>query len=216
MSFTVYVDQDQLDAARKSLAYIANGYERATMRAANYAAARTKTATVKKLISLITADPNRIRDSVAVRRATLYKPNAVLDIYGKAIYLFRFDVTFMYPTVKDGVTANIFKSGGGALHLKHAFVTKVQSGSDANPGPNHWGVFSRKGPKRRATRGNYVGQMRQPLVQHFGPTSAKVIEKTPGVQQELMELGADRYTAELDRQVDLLFRQEYGVDPPED
>jgi hypothetical protein len=210
------VDQDQLSAASKALSYIANGYERATMRAANYAAARTKTETTKQLMKLITADPNRIKDSVNVRRATLSKPAAVLDIYGKAITLFRFDVSFMYPTVTGGVKANIFKAGGSPLQLDHAFIAKVKSGSDQNPGPNHWGVFSRRGPPRRMTRGNYIGQVKQPLVQHFGPTSAKVIEKTPGVQQKIMEFGAAKFVQELDRQVGLLFKQEYGIDPPED
>lgn len=208
MSFTVTLDPAQLSAAQDALAYIRNGYPRAVMRAGNYAAARTKTATYKKLTALITADPDRIKDSLTTQRATMNNLVAVLNIAGKAIPLFRFDVSFMYPTVSGGVTAKIFKAGGAPLKLEHAFIAKMQSG--------RVGVFSRQGPKRAMTRGNYVGQMKQPIVEHFGPHATRVFEQTPGVEKELMGFGAERYLAELDRQVKLMFKQEYGVEPPED
>lgn len=196
MSFTVTVDQDKLNSAKSALQFIGNGYQRATMRAANYAAARTKTATSKKLISLLTADAQRIRDSLTVQRATLAHNTSVLDVSGRAIPLFRFDVAFMYPTVKGGVTAKIFRTGIPPTHLKHAFVAKMKSG--------HVGVFSRETPARR------------PLQEHFGPNAARAFEKTPGVEGQLMGYGAEQYLNELDRQVALLFKQEYGVDPPEE
>ena len=190
MSSSITLDPAQLSAAQDALAYIRNGYPRAVMRAGNYAAARTKTATYKKLTSLITADPDRIKDSLTTQRATLSNLVAVLNIAGKAIPLFRFDVSFMYPTVSGGVTAKIFKTGAAPLVLKHAFVAKMKSG--------RVGVFSRQGPKRAMTRGNYVGQMKQPIVEHFGPHATRVFEQTPGVDKELMDFGAERYLAELD------------------
>ena len=196
MSFSITLDPAQLSAAQDALAYIRNGYPRAVMRAGNYAAARTKTATYKKLTSLITADPDRIKDSLTTQRATLSNLVAVLNIAGKAIPLFRFDVSFMYPTVSGGVTAKIFKTGAAPLVLKHAFVAKMKSG--------RVGVFTRDTQKRL------------PITESFGPHATRVFEQTPGVDKELMDFGAERYLAELDRQVKLLFEQEYGVEPPED
>lgn len=196
MSWTVAMDQAQLNAAQDLLKYISGGYERAVMRAANYAADRTRTATSKKLKALLTADPERIDKSLARKRATLSNPAAILAITGNSIPLFRFDVSFMYPTVSGGVTAKVYKSGGETLALKHAFIAKFKSG--------HVGVFTRKGKERF------------PIEEHFGPHAARAFEKTPGVEGELMTLGADRFTSELDRQVGLLFKQEYGVDPPDD
>jgi hypothetical protein len=196
VSFTVTLDPSQLSAARDALQYVGNGYQRATMRAANYAAARTKTATGKKLIALLTADAQRIKDSLMVKRATLANNTSVLDITGKAIPLFRFDVAFMYPTVKGGVTAKMFKTGIAPTHLKHAFVAKMKSG--------HVGVFSRE------------TDARFPLREHFGPNAARAFEKTPGVENELVGFGGEQYLKELDRQVTLLFKKEYGIDPPED
>lgn len=208
MSWTVAVDQAQLNAAQDLLKYIGGGYERAVMRAANYAADRTRTATSKKLKALLTADPERIDKSLKRDRATLSSPTAVLNIMGKTIPLFRFDVSFMYPTISGGVTAKVYKSGGQPLELKHAFIAKMQSG--------HVGVFHREGSPRRMNKGNYEGQVKQPIIEHFGPHAARAFEKTPGVEGELMTLGADRFVSELDRQVGLLFKQEYGVDPPDD
>jgi len=195
MSWTVAIDQGQLTSAQNALKYIGGGYNRAVMRAANYAADRTRTATSKKLKALLTADPERIDKSLARQRANLANPVAVLNITGNSIPLFRFDVSFMYPTGSGGVTAKIYKSGA-PLPLKHAFVAKFKSG--------HVGVFTRK------------GKPRVPVEEHFGPHAARAFEKTPGVENELMTLGADRFTSELDRQVGLLFKQEYGVDPPDD
>lgn len=196
MSWTVAVDKQQLASAQDALKYISGGYNRAVMRAANYAADRTRTATAKKLKALITADPERINDSLSRGKANLANPTAVLYITGKPINLFRFDVSFMYPTVTGGVTANVYKGGEPPLKLKHAFVAKMKSG--------HVGIFHRTTAKRT------------PLDEHFGPHAARVFERTPGVEGELMALGADRFTSELDRQVGLLFKQEYGVDPPDD
>lgn len=196
MSFSVTLDPAQLAATQDALAYIRNGYPRAVMRAGNYAAARTKTATNKKLVGLITADPDRIKKSLNTRKATLSNPVAILDIDGKSIPLFRFDVSFMYPTVSGGVTAKIYKTGAAPLILKHAFVAKMKSG--------HVGVFHRTSKSRR------------PIKEHFGPHATRVFEQTPGVDRELMAFGAEQYLNELNRQTGLLFKQEYGVDPPEE
>jgi hypothetical protein len=196
MSFTIALDQAQLDSLQSSLNFMGNGFPRAQMRSANYAADRTKTATYRRLIALITADTNRVKDSLTVTRATLATGTSVLNITGKAIPLFRFDVSFMYPTVTGGVTAKIFKLGAAPTVLKHAFVAKMKSG--------HVGVFSREGKNR------------YPLQEHFGPNASRVFERTPGVESDLMTLGAEKYLDELNRQIGLLFTKEFGIDPPEE
>ena len=113
--------------------------------------------------------------------------DAAEDIAGQPIPLFRFDVAFLYPTVRGGVTARIYQSGGGRLHLKHAFVAKLRSG--------HYGVFSR------------TGKPRLPISEHHGPNAATAFERTPGAEAEIIAESADKLLSEFDRQVDLLLRQ---------
>ncbi len=211
MSWTVAMDQGQLNDVRSLLANIPKGYNRAVMRAANYAADRTKTAVSKKLKALITADPYYIDKSLRKVRAVIADPEArlVVNPSGDSIPLFRFDVSFMFPTVSGGVTANIFKDGVQPLHLRHAFVAKMRSG--------HVGVFERSGPKVKMGGGsNYAGQYKQPIKEAFGPHPARVFERTPGVEKELLDIAADRFASELMRQAELLYKQEFGADPPED
>jgi hypothetical protein len=209
VKITVAIDQAQLDDLKDRLAFIKHGYERAVVRAMNYAANQAKSATQKKVADLLTADPDRIKESMTVRKATFTQLSAVLNIRGQPIPLFRFDVTFMYPTVTGGVTAQPFR-GGKSLPLKHAFVAKVPSGSSAAPGPNHWGVFSRQGEKRRMTRGRYAGQVRQPIVEHFGPHVATVFAQTPGLEAEIMQLAAEKFAHEVVRQAEFLIQKELG------
>ena len=210
MSWAVAMNQDQLNDVRSLLQYVERGYERAVMRAANYAADRTKTAVSKRLKQLITADPWYIDRSLKKQRAVLADPKARLHVNagGQSIPLFRFDVSFMYPTVTGGVTANIFKAGGAPLKLKHSFIAKMQSG--------HVGVFQRKGAKVKMGRGNYAGQYKQPIVELFGPHPARIWEQTPGFEEALMAFAGERFSQELMRQAELLYTQEYGVDPPND
>ena len=210
MSWTVTVDQAQLNDVQSLLQYVERGYERAVMRAANYASARTGTAISKRLKQLITADPWYIDRSLRRERAVLADPKARLFVNanGQSIPLFRFDVSFMYPTVKGGVTANIFKAGGTPLKLRHAFIAKMQSG--------HVGVFQREGEKVKMGRGNYAGEYKQPIVELFGPHPARIWEQTPGFESALMTFAGERFSQELMRQAELLYTQEYGVDPPDD
>lgn len=192
-TFSVSANPAQLADIQDRLAFIKAGYPRAMMRAANYAAARTKTATAQQLKRLITADPERIDNSLSTARATLGKPTAIFHIIGRAIPLFRFDVAFMYPTVTGGVTATIFKTGGAPLVLKHAFVARMKSG--------HTGVYQR------------TGKNRTPIQEHFGPHAARLFEKTPGVEKMLMDNGAEKFLSELGRQADYLIAKELGRDP---
>jgi hypothetical protein len=209
MRLTVDLDQGDLDDLRERLAFIKGGWERAMVRAMNTAASQARTRMVVRARAILTADPERIDASLLVKKATYGERTAKLHISGLRMPLFRFDVSFMYPTIEGGVTAKTLQ-GGSPLVLKHAFVTKVLSGSDDNPGPNHWGVFSRRGEKRRMTRGRYVGEMRQPIVEHFGPNIATVFEKTPGLESEIMQLAADKFAQEAARQAEFLIQKSLG------
>ena len=209
MRITVEMDQAQLDDLQERLAFIKGGWERAVVRAMNTAASQAKTRTALRAKAILTADPERIEAALVIKKATYGARSAKLHISGRRIPLFRFDVSFMYPTVEGGVTAKTLQ-GASPLVLKHAFVTKVLSGSDDNPGPNHWGVFSRRGEKRRMTRGRYAGEIRQPIVEHFGPNIATVFEKTPGLEAEIMQLAADKFAAEAARQAEFLIQKSLG------
>ena len=209
MKITVEMDQAQLDDLRDRLAFIKGGWERAVVRAMNYGASQARSKTAERSRSVLTADRDRIEASLLVKKATYGARSARLHIYDLPIPLFRFDVSFMYPTVEGGVTAKTLQ-GGTPLALKHAFVTKVPSGSVDHPGVSHWGVFSRRGPKRRMTKGNYIGQLRQPIVEHYGPSVATVFEKTPGLEAEILQWAAKRFAYEAARQAEYLIQKAQG------
>ena len=209
MRLTVDLDRAELEDLRERLAFIQGGWERAMVRAMNTAASQARTRMVVRSRAILTADPERVDASLLVKKATYGDRSAKLHISGLPIPLFRFDVNFMCPTIEGGVTAKTLQ-GGSPLVLKHAFVTKVLSGSDDKPGPNHWGVFSRRGEKRRMTRGRYTGEMRQPIVEHFGPNIATVFERTPGLEAEIMQLAADKFADEAARQADFLIQKSLG------
>lgn len=195
MTLTVQIPPGQIASAKELLSGIKDGYPRAMTRALNYGASQAKSLTAKQLKALITADPERIDKSLSVSKANYSKLTAVFNIAGRAIPLFRFDVAFMYPTISGGVTANIFKSGGARLALKHAFVAKFKSG--------HVGVYSR------------IGKNRFPIKEHFGPNAAQAFEKTPGVEAEIIDQSAMKFEKEFLRQVDFILAQSQGNDPPE-
>lgn len=209
MSWTVEIDQDQLVSVQKLLSNIQYGYNRAVQRAANYASDRTKTEIVRKLRALLTVDPDTIQNSMRKTKAVLADTRARLTLNpsGLPVRLFLYDWTAQIPTTYGGVTVHIFKTGA-PLVLKHAFIARMQSG--------HVGVFQREGPKRWMRRGNYAGEYKQPIVEKFGPHIARIFEQTPGMEQALLEFGAEKFAGELMRQAELLYKQEYGVDPPED
>lgn len=208
-AWTVEANPAQIADVQALLANVEKGYNRAVQRAANYASDRTKTEIVRKLKALLTADPDTIQNSLRKTRALLASPTAKLTLNptGGSVRLFLYDWTAQVPTTKGGVSVQIFKAGPPLL-LKHAFIAKMQSG--------HRGVFMREGPKRKMGRGNYADEYKQPIVEKFGPHMARIFEQTPGIEQALLEFGAEKFAGELMRQAELLYKQEYGVDPPDD
>jgi hypothetical protein len=112
-----------------------------------------------------------------------------LQIFDQPIPLFRFDVSFMFPTVEGGVTAKTLQ-GESPLTLKHAFVAKMATG--------HVGVFSRRGKERL------------PIQEHYGPSVATVFEKTPGLEAEILQLAAEKFAQEAARQAAYLIQKELG------
>lgn len=215
MSFSVQIPPGQIASAQELLKFIDNGYPRAMTRALNVGAASAKAKTFRALKAHMTAAPTRIRDSLSVTRATYGRLGATMRTTGDAIKLIYFDVTASYPTKLGGVSATLFTGGGGAVRLKHAFLARVNAGDGSDGNAQHLGVFIRKGPPRRMTRGRYIGQMRQPIVESFGPNSATALLRTPGLADEITAEAAEKFLKEFDRQVDLLLSLTQGTDPPE-
>ena len=189
MKLSVEMDQAQLDDLRERLAFIKGGWERTVVRAMNYGASQARSKTAERSRSMLTADRERIEASLLIKKATYGARSARLHIYDLPIPLFRFDVSFMYPTVEGGVTAKTLQ-GGSPLALKHAFVAKMSSG--------HVGVFSRKGKERL------------PIQEHFGPSVATVFEKTPGLEAEILQWAAERFAYEAARQAEYLIQKAQG------
>ena len=147
MRITVEMDQAQLDDLKERLAFINGGWERAVVRAMNTAASQARTRTAQRAKAVLTADPERIEQSLLVKKATYGARSARLHIYDQPIPLFRFDVSFMFPTIEGGVTAKTLQ-GESPLTLKHAFVAKMSNG--------HVGVFSRRGKNAYRSRNTMV------------------------------------------------------------
>ena len=189
MKLTVAMDQAQLDDLKERLAFIKGGWERAVVRAMNTAASQARTRTAQRAKAVLTADPERIEQSLLTKKATYGARAATLRIFDQPIPLFRFDVSFMFPTVEGGVTAKTIQ-GDSPLTLKHAFVARMSNG--------HVGVFSRKGKERL------------PIQEHYGPSVATVFEKTPGLEAEILQLAAEKFAQEAARQAEYLIQKELG------
>ena len=189
MKLTVAIDQAQLDDLKERLAFIKGGWERAVVRAMNTAASQARTRTAQRAKAVLTADPERIEQSLLTKKATYGARAATLRIFDQPIPLFRFDVSFLFPTVEGGVTAKTIQ-GDSPLTLKHAFVAKMSNG--------HVGVFSRRGKERL------------PIQEHYGPSVATVFEKTPGLETEIMQLAAEKFAQEAARQAAYLIQKELG------
>jgi len=189
MKLTVAMDQAQLDDLKERLAFIKGGWERAVVRAMNTAASQARTRTAQRAKAVLTADPERIEQSLLTKKATYGARAATLRIFDQPIPLFRFDVSFMFPTVEGGVTAKTIQ-GDSPLTLKHAFVARMSNG--------HVGVFSRRGKERL------------PIQEHYGPSVATVFEKTPGLEAEILQLAAEKFAQEAARQAEYLIQKELG------
>ena len=189
MKLTVAMDQAQLDDFKERLAFIKGGWERAVVRAMNTAASQARTRTAQRAKAVLTADPERIEQSLLTKKATYGARAATLRIFDQPIPLFRFDVGFLFPTVEGGVTAKTIQ-GDSPLTLKHAFVARMSNG--------HVGVFSRRGKERL------------PIQEHYGPSVATVFEKTPGLEAEILQLAAEKFAQEAARQAAYLIQKELG------
>ena len=189
MKLTVAMDQAQLDDLKERLAFIKGGWERAVVRAMNTASSQARTRTAQRAKAVLTADPERIEQSLLAKKATYGARAATLRIFDQPIPLFRFDVSFLFPTVEGGVTAKTIQ-GDSPLTLKHAFVARMSNG--------HVGVFSRRGKERL------------PIQEHYGPSVATVFEKTPGLEAEILQLAADKFAQEAARQAEYLIQKELG------
>ncbi len=185
MKIIVEMNQVQLDDLKERLAFIKGGWERAVVRAMNTAASQARTRTAQRAKAVLTADPERIEQSLLTKKATYGARAATLRIFDQPIPLFRFDVSFLFPTVEGGVTAKTIQ-GDSPLTLKHAFVARMSNG--------HVGVFSRRGKERL------------PIQEHYGPSVATVFEKTPGLEAEILQLAAEKFAQEAARQAEYLTR----------
>jgi hypothetical protein len=67
----------------------------------------------------------------------------------------------------------------------------------------------REGEKRRMTRGNYVGQLRQPLVIEYGPSVAQMLRKGRRPER-LVEFARGVLRSEVERQLTSLLQQPQG------
>ena len=87
MKLTVEMDQAQLDDLKDRLAFINGGWERAVVRAMNTAASQARTRTAQRAKAVLTADPERIEQSLLAKKATYGARAATLRIFDQPIPL---------------------------------------------------------------------------------------------------------------------------------
>ena len=115
---------DALRLARKRLAGIPGGVEKALVRAVNRAAAQSKTAAVRKAAEIYTAKGKDVRPTMAVKKATASSPEATITSRGPHLGLEH----FKHRPTKDTTGAKrrrirvAVKREGGLKPLGASFV----------------------------------------------------------------------------------------------
>lgn len=129
----------------------------------------------------------RIRESTSVTRSG---PTVTLVGYDRATGLLQFGAR---GSKRSGVTVTVTHARGPTT-LGHAFIA---SGLNDN---RH--VFQRdlSRPKRRMKKGNYKGQLRQPIETLYGPSIAQIL-RNPARQERLRKFAQNILAAEIRRQL---------------
>jgi len=107
---------------------------------------------------------------------------------GRGIGLVNFDGKWG-GRLTPGATAQVIKSGPVQLEIG-SFIAELPGGARQ--------IVSRYGPKVRASKGNYAGQMRQKLLVEYGPSVAKLLSNSKR-RRRLIDFANEIAIKEADR-----------------
>lgn len=158
MSFTF--DTSGARRAGKRFKSMAAKFDQAKALGVSDLARRLIPQTVRDMQSTHNLGASRIRSNLGVQRNG---DSLLLTGYDRATGLLNYGAR---ASRRQGVLVSVRKDEGPA-RLSRAFVAVGLSANKL--------VLERSGPKRRMTKGNYVGQLKQPLVAKYGPSVAQLL-----------------------------------------
>jgi hypothetical protein len=193
----------------RSFAAMGAATARGEARAVNRVSTSIITAQSRAITGLVNLQVGRVKDAIrVVQKATPDAPRIVLEVQRRPIGLIQFKGSWRGPK-SEGATASVWRGGGRSV-FGGTFIAKGLSGSggigDNVARYSNSQIFERHGPKRRATRGRYIGQMRQPLKAFYGVSVYSMF-----LRDDIQRVGNDtwavRLPIELDRETQFALRQ---------
>jgi len=153
----------------------------ATVAALNRVAASARASAAKTIGADLGIKQAAVRAAVIVQKASVSTMESLVIARGKRIPLYELGAR----KVARGVS---YKSASGRKTIAGAFVATMEN--------RHTGIFRRIGPKRPNRKGNYIGQMRQKIIELFGPSVVLPFVKRP-VQSAMREVIRTRMPIEM-------------------
>ena len=172
---SITVNQAQIDSLLSQLNGNAANTRKAVVSAVNKTTNTGRTRISRAVAAQMSAKKGGVDKRIKTAKATASSPEARIRLLGGAgVGL----INFYVRQGASGVSAKVF---GQKQAIAHAFIA---TGINSN---KH--VFLREGPKRKMMKGNYAGQMKQPLKSLYGPRVPVVFEDTPGLaDKELADI----------------------------
>jgi hypothetical protein len=174
-------------------------------RSINQAAQSARTEITRRLAKEVNLPQNRIRQGIALHKATRKSWQAVINVFGKMIPL----IFFAARRLKKGVSYQISKAEG-RKQIKETpatvFIQTMPSG--------HKGVFRRVGTalwrgeraasQRRRLEMRYKGSHRigrLPIIQLMGPSLGAIFEGAAGLARDVIAAGYKTLERNIDAQI---------------
>jgi len=185
MSIAAQIRSDTQEVQRL-LAGLGRASDRIITRALNRTANSVKSAGTKAIAKDLGIAQKPVRQALRVYRANFRKMQASIDGEGERLPL----LAFAARQTARGVT---YKARGGKRALvPSAFIQTMPSG--------HRGAFARTGYKKRMTKGNYKGQLRETITELQGASIPYVMLRKHIIDQ-FDARGAEVWPVEIKRQL---------------
>lgn len=191
VTFEIKVDQAKVDRIHFLLADVKNGAELAFMRSINNTLTGARALTAQKIGQKATLKAAKIKEHIALHKASIQKLSGRISIDGKPIKA----VEYTTRELKTGVSIKYYKDES-PLKLRHAFMATMQSW--------HRGVFTRR---------NYGDRIapRLPIDEQMGPSVMTLYENTPGISEAVETEASERLLREMESQVNYILEKHKGT-----
>lgn len=168
-------------ALEKEIKTHAGRMRKAATRAVNKTAAQSKTFASRDIRQTLNLPAKRVGNVIGIRRASKGKLTSRLQVRKRGVPAVHYRGWKAVKTFRGRRTSTgakktkLLKRGGGGGGVTVKFrndkgPARFPSGFAAVMPSGHFGLFVRKGKKRKMKRGRYAGQVRQPIVEIFGPS----------------------------------------------